>query len=127
MPCNCDHMEPTQRERLLKDAAGYQIKVRNALGLNVPKWLRAESKNIYAKDERCETELCRIINELSADDRKALIYREGMADVAAWWERHDKADKAREKREKRQRKEDKERKEAAALLTPRQRKLLGVE
>ena len=126
MPCNCDHMEPTQRESLLKEAALLQIKVRGMLDQPVPKWLRAESKNIYASDERCETELCRILNELTPEARKALIYREGMADVAAWYERHEAADQARKKSERRKRKEKKEKEEAAAKLTPRERKLLGI-
>lgn len=130
MPCNCDHLEPTRREILLRDAARYQIAVRKKLGLSVPTWLKREEKNIYAHDERCETELCAILTGLSKEERDTLLYSDArdakMRDVAAWWETHEKADKERKKRERQENKEKKERDEAMSKLTPKERKVLGL-
>lgn len=130
MPCNCDHMAPTQRERLLQDAARNQTVVRKKLGMTVPAWLKREAKNIYAKDERSETELCAIITALPKAERDKLLYTDAkdaqMRDVAAWWETHEKADKARKAKERKEAKAKKEKAEALAALTPRQRKVLGV-
>jgi hypothetical protein len=130
MPCNCDHMEPTQRERLLQDAARFQVVVRQRLEMSVPAWLKREAKNIYAKDERNATELCAIITALSKEERRKLLYSDAtdakMRDVASWWEMHEKVDKARKAKERKEAKVKKEKAEALAALTPRQRKLLGV-
>lgn len=130
MPCNCDHLKPTEREEKLRDAARYQIVVRKRLEMTVPAWLKREEKNIYASDERNETELCAILTALPKAERDKLLYSDAkdarMRDVAAWWETHEKADKARKVKERKEAKAAKEKTEALAKLTPRERKILGV-
>lgn len=130
MPCNCDHLEPTQKEKLLRKAARLQLLVRARLKMSVPAWLRREEKNIYASDERCETELCAILTGLSKEDRDRLLYSDArdskMRDVADWWEAHETADKARRKREREEKKTEATKKEALGKLTEKEKKALGL-
>jgi len=130
MPCNCDHMEPTQKETLLRAAANNQVYVRTKLKMTVPAWLKRDAKDIYAKDERSETELCKILTDLGKAKRDELLYADAkdakMRDVATWWEKHEKADKARKLTEKKLRTQKAQKAEALAKLSPADKKALGL-
>lgn len=122
MPCNCDHMEPSRKEKMLQHAAKLGVYIHQKLGMDVPYWLEKQSTNIYADDEASETELCAFLRGMSDADRDQLLYgnaKDPMArQLANWWEVHQEADRQREEKEKADAATEALKASATAKLTP---------
>ena len=111
MPCNCDHMEPTFRER-------ESAKIR-ALLFEVG--IRQDSGGIYGNTDalnRDASELCEFCAGSSDISHFSL-------ELQIWWRDHQKADKERLEREQEKNKTEQEQLEALSKLTDYEKGLLG--
>jgi hypothetical protein len=129
MPCNCDHLEPTARERAFQKAAKLLLLVNNYFGWSTTTQHRLDVENQYCSHDYVE-ELCTVMQNLDERQRDGLLYSDARnkprRELATWWEDHQEEDRQRVQREldAAQKKKDKE--AAIAKLTPYERKLLGL-
>lgn len=118
MPCNSDHMAPTERERARKHAATLLIFVRNETGTPVEPWVLEDSNGAYPLDDRSYVELCRTLREMEPSDRDLLLYKDAhnrmRRDLATWWEEHLEDDRRREEHEREQARREAEARDAKA-------------
>lgn len=110
MPCNCDHMEPTEAERHRKQAARLLRFVLQQLGRDVPSDLAYASEHIYGEGygDAAVKELCSTLRGLGEDTRLSVIYgqrtdssptKKVARELMDWWEEHQEVDRKREKKE----------------------------
>jgi hypothetical protein len=129
MPCNCDHLEPTARERAFQKAAKLLLLVHNYNNWKAPIELRGHAQDVYCSIDYVE-QLCTILQEMPDKAREKMLYGDPKnrprRELASWWEDHQEEDRKRVQREldAAQKKKDKE--AAVAKLTPYERKLLGL-
>jgi hypothetical protein len=101
-------------------------------GIIVPNGISGGADDMYGNVSRIHQDtamLCEMCQNLTEKEQNTLLYdgRKEMArELAAWWEKHQKADKARGKKERADKKNAKLRETAAAKLTPEERKALGL-
>lgn len=119
MPCNCDHLKATDREReasrvlcLLDELDGKQW--------NQNSW-EGYHPSIYNKSFSVDV----LTSELCARLQKEDVSKYSL-ELQIWWRDHQKVDKERVERELQARKDAKDKKSAIAKLTPYERKLLGL-
>lgn len=99
MPCRSDYMEPNNRERELKRAAGLLAYTYTQIGKPVPDWVAYEARNEYASRGESITDLCATLRTLTPDQTAAIVYNAHNAtarDLANWWEEHQEEDRKRE-------------------------------
>lgn len=99
MPCKSDYMNPTTKEKELKETAQLLIYVNNQCGISSPKELVIASQNDYCSDDYVP-ELCRMLKSMSEEGIERIVYnaRDPQSRrLADWWEKHKAADEAREK------------------------------
>jgi len=133
MPCNCDHMEPSQHEAESKNVAIMICYLISKLGFDVHPYIVEAAKSPYGNKERVHDltkYLCQTIGLMTDAQRDQLIY-DGRSPsarrIADWWDAHQEADKARAiKEEVRLKGYDVLRASALAKLTPAEREVLGV-
>jgi len=105
MPCRSDYMEPTHKERLLRETAVLFAYALNELGEEVP-----DSVHQAAADQYCRVdfvpELCQLIRNMTEDECDRIVYnpRSKIArSLADWWETHEEADRKRDAGQKQDR------------------------
>ena len=103
MPCNSDHLEPSQRERELQNAAQLYIYVLEQMKKPVPVKVRRAAQDAYCNDDGPYIKLCSTLRSLDGEEFERIVYdnaRDPRARrLADWWEQHQKDDAARKKRE----------------------------
>lgn len=104
MPCNCDHLEPTAREKHRKEAAELLVWVQKKVGGSVEPWLEKAASDIYGGgDDRPVQALCARLNSMSIMSPKvfdSLVYNakdRASRRLADWWEDHCEHDRNRNK------------------------------
>lgn len=129
MPCNCDHLEPTARERAFQKAAKLLLLVNNYFNWASTARLREDVENSYCGHDYVE-ELCTVMQNLDERRRDRLLYGDPKnrprRELASWWEDHQEEDRKRLERELSAAREKQEKAAAIAKLTPYERKLLGL-
>ena len=110
MPCNSDHLHPTEREAYNKKAATLLLYVYLNHSKIVPIWLKKAAQDTYGcfseYPDLPTRELCAYLRKLESDNAvefEELVYdgREKMSRALAdWWEEHCKADKKKQKGKK---------------------------
>lgn len=104
MGCNSDYMNPTTKERELRETAVlYDFALRQVYGENVkPCNKLASALNTSYPNEDLTAELCTLLRGLDLKTFESLVYnaREPQSRrLADWWERHLAADEQRIKQE----------------------------
>jgi len=102
MPCDSSYLEPYEFEKESQRTAKLIIWVSKQVGAKIPKFVRDEASNTYAKDERLVPHLCELITNMDEDTLNRVVYNgrdKTSRDLADWWDRHEKADRARERKE----------------------------
>lgn len=134
MPCNCDHMEPTQHEAESRRVAKHLVYVYNAKGwaAKLPEWIAAAASDLYgnaAKVHVLTEELCTLLGSMSRADADRIVYdgrSERARNLASWWEAHQEADREKEERKAEDKARAATRKRALAKLSVAERAALGV-
>lgn len=111
MPCNCDHLEPSQHERESKKL----MKLMAGVGLckdNIP---------LYGKVSAIHEHTAMLCKFCENND-----VTQYSLELQVWWRDHQEADKAKLKAQMDTTKSDKERKAALKKLTAKERSLLGL-
>lgn len=101
MPCRSDYMEPTQKERLLRETAQLYAYALTEAGERVPDRVTRAANNTYCTDDFV-SHLCEFITRMDADTRHRIVYNaheKQSRQLADWWERHQEADRQRLARE----------------------------
>ena len=129
MPCNCDHLEPTARERAFQQAAKLLLLVNNYFSWASTTQHREDVNNPYCNHDYVE-ELCTVMQNLDERTKDRLLYGDPKnrprRELATWWEEHQEDDRRRVEREVKEAQTKKDKAAAIAKLTPYERKLLGV-
>jgi hypothetical protein len=92
-------MEPNDREREIKRAAGLLAFVYTQIGTPVPAWVKHEAENEFATRGEAITDLCAVIRSLKPEQMNTIVYdahNPTSRDLADWWETHQRADRERE-------------------------------
>lgn len=124
MPCNCDHLEPTELERevtrlhLLHDEldTGAHVDPRAYEGGADP---RAYNKATKEEADRLTALLCKRLKSSSLLATRSL-------ELQRWWRDHQEADRKREAREVADAKREELRRRAVAKLTEEERDALDI-
>ncbi len=126
MPCNKEHLNPTQYEIESKKVAGFILYCNVETGKSTPEWIKEAATNYYGNREKVHgltAKLCRICNTLPEE---ILYARNKIArNLANWWEDYQEADQIREEKEAKKQKEKEDRERVIKELTPEQRKALN--
>ena len=103
MPCNNDHMKPTEREKESKEAAELIVWLAEAIGEEpFPEDLEA-SDHVYGESKSPGYDpiarLCGILNRISDEKMKEICFK-NLSDpiiprLLSWWQRHQEEDKRR--------------------------------
>lgn len=102
MPCRSDYMEPTDKQKQLKETAKLYIYVLECLGKTIPVELRKAANTYYCTDDYVPV-LCEALHCLSDKELDEIVYNarnKTSRQLADWWETHQEADKARFEKEK---------------------------
>lgn len=101
MPCNSDHLMPTDRERKSKEAAELIVYVFSRAKLNAPAWAKVAAQDCYGSANGEGPKdiigfLCDFLKAMTKAKREAMIYgrpKERLCRrLADWWEEHLKDD-----------------------------------
>jgi hypothetical protein len=90
-------MEPTHKERLLRETAIFYAYALDALGEEVPDTVYQAASDQYCRVDFVP-DLCKLIRNMTEDERDRIVYNprskisRGFAD---WWEEHEEADRKR--------------------------------
>ena len=125
MPCNCDYLEPTNKERKLREAAQLFVWLAPQVGAKIPDGVRYQARNTYGQNrlrnpECIVPDLCELVKSLTPKQLDEYVYNGRNKDarrLADWWEEHKEADKQRIAREKQEQDGKALAKKAAAKLT----------
>lgn len=113
MPCNCDHMAPTNRENESAKVIGFLQEIGLA---------QDEDGGLYGNTDKLDehtSELCGCLQFCGDISQYSL-------EIQIWWRDHQKADLARLRQEQEAIENEKEKKVALSKLTPYERELLGL-
>jgi hypothetical protein len=103
MPCNCDHMEPSEWERESQKVAKllvYVIKERD--GLTAPIDVVKAADNIYGETSKVHAwtaDLCVMLHGLDDEAEERIVYNgrcKTSRMLAEWWENHYEQEKAKD-------------------------------
>ena len=131
MPCNCDHMEPTEHERESRKLCKLIVYVYKAQHHVAPVWIQEGAKDVYGKSSQVHflTEtLCKLCTDMKPEERLKIIYNGTDADsrkLADWWDAHKAADAQKLKDAKWRAHQQRVKDGALAKLTKAERKVLG--
>lgn len=101
MPCRSDHLEQNGREKALQQTSNLLEYAMGELALrgvnhHVPRAaLDPSGSTYYAQDVGQVQALCRLIRNMTDEDREAVVYNAHSVksrQLAAWWEAHEAAD-----------------------------------
>lgn len=101
MPCRSDYMEPTQRERLLRETAQLYAYVLVETGERVPERVTQAANDAYCRTDYV-SHLCEQLTQMDVDTRHRVVYNahdKTARRLADWWEEHQAADRQRLARE----------------------------
>ncbi len=129
MPCRDDYPEPSELNRRLQVAAKCIRYLNKQLSVKTPKWIREQSKESFAHDDRLVPLLCAMVKELTKKQKKELIYNgydKKARRLADWWEEHEEADRRRIKIGKKEKQMKVARKTALSKLSGIEREALGL-
>jgi hypothetical protein len=129
MPCNCDYLEPTEKEAKLRRTSQLLEYSLIELGKNVPDYVSRAATSLYCNEERVVADLCGLIEGLSSSGMKKVVYnpyKKESRDLANWWEEHQAADKERIRREKQDKTLKDIKKKLLNKLTKREKQILGL-
>ena len=105
MPCRSDYMEPTHRERLLRETAQLYSYVLTETGQRVPEAVTDAARNLYCGTDYV-SHLCEQLTNMDSNTRHRVVYNahdKTSRQLADWWERHLAADQQRLAQEQAQR------------------------
>ncbi len=98
MPCNCNHMQANQKEKLLSQIACLLDELNGKETLNADHW-RGYHPRVYnntMEGDKLISELCSRIKNLKKDDLSNYSL-----ELQIWWREHQKHDEERLERERR--------------------------
>lgn len=102
MPCNCDHLEPNEREREMRRAARLLVWTKTKMGKAVPDYAKKAAEHAYGQGgERATNELCTLFGQMHPT-RLRKFFEENILDAdgrdaVAWWGEHQAADAKKER------------------------------
>ena len=100
MPCNCDHMEPTARERHQREAATHLVYIFGRLGQPIPADIARCAADIYGgQTDEWVKFLCTMLKEMTDEQRDRIVYDakdKRARSLADWYEEHLEVDRQRE-------------------------------
>jgi len=120
MPCNCDYMNPTERERELSKVACLLDEL-NGKKFDKSHW-EGQHPSVWGQrydGDELVSELCSRLQSVSEH------MTEYSLEMQIWWRDHQVADKERLKKELAAKKDKKTKQAALAKLTQHERRLLG--
>ncbi len=133
MPCRSDYQDPNAREiesRLVCRLLRYLMREK---GIVVPNRISAGANDSYGNVSHLNQDtamLCDLCQNFTEEERDILLYDGRVAEareLAAWWERHQKADTTRAKKEERKKEKAKLIESAKEKLSPAERRALGLQ
>lgn len=100
MPCNCDHMEPTARERHQREAATHLVYIYGRMGQPVPAEIARCAADIYGgQTDEWVKFLCTMFKEMNQEQIDRIVYdakdKRSRA-LADWYEEHQEVDRQRD-------------------------------
>lgn len=116
MPCNCDHMEASGRE---KESSRVREFLRE---INQQPFNHKERNEYYGCVKTLDRDTATLCEWCASHD-----VSEMSLELQLWWRDHQHADRARERRERSEAKQEKLRQAAVKKLTPAERRVLGLE
>lgn len=120
MPCNSDHMNPTETEREYGRIELMLAELDTGVDVDSAEYRRACKYNVTkAELDKLTATLCSRLSQ-----HKALSLRS--LEIQIWWRDHQIADQKRIAQEQKDAANETARKAALAKLTPAERKLLGL-
>lgn len=100
MPCNCDHMEPNERERANRRAAKILVWAKTKLGKSVPDYAKRAADDAYGiGGDRATAELCALFGQMNRRRLEEMLKENAFEvvgrDAIAWWQEHQESDAAK--------------------------------
>lgn len=98
MPCRCDYMEPTAREKQSKEVAQHLVYLYTRLGQSVPVEVAKAASSLYGDVKTVDVNtanLCAILRTLQESQLNEFVYNgriKEARDLANWWEDHQRLD-----------------------------------
>ena len=132
MPCNSEHMKPTEAEKDTKETAKCLVYALKELDIKPVKWVVKASKECYtdtAKLDKLVKTLCAVCSNMTKKEQEKIIYNgksQKARTLANWWDLHKKADAKRIKEEKAYARKTKLRKSVLSKLTPQEIESLDI-
>lgn len=131
MPCDCSHLEPTQRESESKTVAELIVYLFHSLDKPVPPTVYAAATDTYGDAGRADeftALLCDKLKRLTNAQLAKWVYNgrsPAARKLADWWDEHQKIDAEKERDAKELKDLEAVKKKALAKLTPDERRALG--
>ena len=134
MPCNCDHMEPTEREKESGRVAKYIVAIHRQRDITTDPWIVEASRTEYGNPNSAHeltAMLCKLLKDLTAQDYKSIILdrlptSKTARDILTWWEAHQHADKVRIAHEARVEESKRHTQSGLAKLNAAEKRALGL-
>lgn len=98
MPCDSSYMEPTTKERKLKETTALLVYTLEALGHKLPQDIIDQNNDYYGHGVDRVPELCALLKNMSEMELERIVYdgrSKNARDLANWWEEHQAADAQR--------------------------------
>lgn len=134
MPCNCDYMNPTQKEKDSREVCQYLVYVCEQLNIECEKYVDivTASVHIYGNTDLllfATQKLCELCSNMTEKQKDSIIYdgkNAGARKLADWWDEHQAADAARLKKEAKEKLKKATAKKALSKLTKEEKDALGL-
>ncbi len=128
MPCNCDHMEPSQREAESRRVAKLLVFLEDNTKLSFEPWVHVTADAFYGDVSRVHdltAMLCEACGHLPESFFMNVRVRE-VRQLSEWWFTHQEVDKARIAREEAEEKKKQLAAQAMAKLSPEELEALNI-
>ena len=129
MPCNCDHMEPTQHEMESKKVAIFIVDVSQLLGRHPSDAAVNASQSYYGDRSKVHTltaELCKLMEEKVTQDTVMPLDTTPILKLKLWWIAHQEADVIKDKEATALKRSQDIKQSAINKLTSEEREELGL-
>jgi len=133
MPCNCDHLKPTELESESRRIAKHVVYAATRLDIALEPWIFKVAVNDYGEPSRAQEltiMLCDMCNQIAADGKAdEFIYNGKIPEarkLADWWDEHQEIDRKRIIAEEVKREKERKKKAALSKLTDEEKEALDL-
>lgn len=129
MPCNSDYMEPTTREKQLRETNLLLIYAYACLDKIAPREVHDAARSMYGGRPESVADLCELLSGMTEEQLNEHVYngRDSTARrLANWWDLHQEADRQREAEKTAKEQQEAVKARALTKLTEEEREALGL-